>query len=136
MDELSMTIFGCPYNDLGAKEKAILHQRVPVIAQNSTIQVVCADGNQPSVLGVYAHGQLEDGLGFDLVQLPGWNGETGIFHCEWEGLDCTLYVWSREAVSSASGKDYMFYRGLVVLDDDEAAIAFAQGCYTKKPTTI
>lgn len=78
----------------------------------------------------YAHGQLEDDLGFDIFSLDGsakkdmlnkYSMKIGNYKCNFNGKPCTLYVgYSKNGGPSSP-------TGLACYDDDEEAINYIKG---------
>jgi hypothetical protein len=101
------------------------------IAPPPIIQIHSAESD-PAAFGIFAHGQLQDAMGFDIISIEGWDGSLGIFPCHWEGQPCTLFVWASRPIVFHTGAEGVHYRGLVVLDYDEVAIAHATQCYNNK----
>ena len=82
---------------------------------------------------IYLHGKLEDINGFDLVCMDFEPTRDGIFPIEVilvDGTkyeDCTLYIWDVYEVFN-NGHQH----GLIVLNNDDEANAYAKKCYENK----
>jgi hypothetical protein len=96
------------------------------------IQILSAENSEQYVTGIFAHGELKATLGFDMLDIPGWDGTLGIHPCLYKDEACTLWVWHTEMKKFRVGPARRIYRGLVTLDSDKEAKIGAKECYESK----
>lgn len=104
--------------------------------------------NSEPAEGVYAHGELEDRLGFDILDLVGTTTEQFIQDLV-EGLatdpnygngipvtvaginePCSMYLWCRKF------GNYTLPQGLVVLNSDTESLEYARNMWQEKPKRV
>lgn len=105
-----------------------------------------AEGEGDTADGVYAHGELEDRLGYDILCFCGTTLEqfqqdiVNGYHDDpnfgngipvtVKGIDepCSLYVWYTQFANG-----FVLPRGVVVLNSDTDAVNYAKEVWTEKP---